>query len=50
MKRKQYFKYCQIDVKSNTEEDVKKYFRFANRFIKDAVDAGGKVFVHCSVI
>jgi hypothetical protein len=50
MKRKQYFKYCNIDVKSSTEEDVKKYFRYANRFIKDALDMGGKVFVHCSVI
>jgi hypothetical protein len=50
MKRKHYFQYCNIDVKNCTEEDVKKYFRLANRFIKDAIDGGGKVFVHCSVL
>ena len=48
-KRKHYFKYQNIDLLSNTEEDAKKFFRMSNRFIKKALDAGGKVLIHSSV-
>lgn len=49
-KKEHYFKYCTIDLRNTTEEDAKKFFRLSNRFIKDALDIGGKVFVHCSVM
>lgn len=39
-----------IDLRNTTEEDAKKFFRISNRFIKDAIGAGGKVFVHCSAM
>ena len=34
----------------NNEEDAKKFFRISNRFIKNALQKGGKVFIHSSVI
>lgn len=49
-KRQHYFKYCNIDLRNTTEQDAKKFFRITNRFIRDALEAGGKVFVHCSVM
>lgn len=39
-----------MDLRNTTEEDAKKFFRFTNRFIKDALESGGKIFVHCSVM
>ena len=49
-KRKQYFEYLNIDLHNNTEEDVKKFYRLTNRFIKSAIVKGGKVFIHASDI
>lgn len=37
-----------IDLHNNTEEDVKKFYRLTNRFIKGAVLKKGKVFIHAS--
>ena len=34
----------------NNEEDAKKFFRISNRFIKKAIQKGGKAFIHSSVI
>lgn len=34
----------------NNEEDAKKFFRISNRFIKNAIQKGGKVFIHSSAI
>ena len=47
-KRKKYFEYLNIDLHNNTEEDVKKYYRLTNRFIKSSIIQGGKVFIHAS--
>lgn len=47
-KRAKYFEYLSIDLHSNTEEDVKKFYRLTNRFIKSAVSKRGKVFIHAS--
>lgn len=47
-KREKYFQYEDIDLRNTTEEDAKKFFRLSNRFIKNALAAGGKVFIHCS--
>ena len=47
-RREKYFQYEDIDLKNSTEEDAKKFFRLSNRFIRDALNAGGKVFIHCS--
>lgn len=46
--KRKYFEYLNIDVYDNHEEDIKKYFRISNRFIKNAVQKGGKVLVHSS--
>ena len=34
----------------NTEEDAKKFFRLSNRFIKNAIKEGGRVFIHSSFL
>lgn len=47
-RRTKYFEYLNIDLHNNTEEDVKKFYRLTNRFIKAAVARGGKVFIHAS--
>jgi hypothetical protein len=47
-KRTKYFEYLNIDLRNNTEEDIKKFFRITNRFIKNAVSKRGKVFIHAS--
>ena len=44
--KRKYFEYLDIDVYDNHEEDIKKYFRISNRFIKNALHKGGKVLVH----
>lgn len=48
-KKTKYFTYENIDLLNTTEEDAKKFFRLSNRFIKRALDAGGKVLIHSSV-
>lgn len=47
-KRTKYFEYLNIDLHSSTEEDIKKFYRLTNRFIKSTVIRGGKVFIHAS--
>lgn len=47
-KRTKYFKYLTIDLHNNTEEDIKKFYRLTNRFIKSAISIRGKVFIHSS--
>ena len=47
-RRRQYFEYLDIDLKNNTEEDAKKFFRLTNRFIRNTLQRGGKVFIHAS--
>ena len=47
-KRTKYFDYLHIDLHSNTEEDVKKFYRLTNRFVKGAIAKGGRVFIHAS--
>ena len=49
-KREQYFEYLNIDLHYNTEEDAKKFFRLSNRFIKNAIKEGGRVFIHSSFL
>jgi hypothetical protein len=39
-----------IDLHYNTEEDAKKFFRLTNRFIKNAINDGGQVFIHSSCL
>ena len=48
-KKTKYFEYLNIDLLNNTEEDAKKYFRLSNRFMKKALETGGKVLIHASV-
>lgn len=36
-KRTKYFKYLDIDVYDNSDEDIKKHFRITNRFISEAL-------------
>lgn len=45
-KRTKYFDYLTIDLHSNTEEDIKKFYRLTNRFIKTALAHYGRVFIH----
>ena len=47
-KRTKYFDHLTIDLKNNTEEDIKKFYRLTNRFIKNAVSKRGRVFIHAS--
>ena len=47
-KREHYFEYLTVDLRSNTEEDAKKFFRLTNRFIRNTIKRGGKVFIHTS--
>jgi hypothetical protein len=47
-KRNKYFNYLTIDLHNNTEEDVKKFYRITNRFIKTALSRKGKIFIHAS--
>ena len=45
--KRRYFKYLDINIYDNHTEDARKYFRITNRFIKKAIDDGGKVLVSC---
>ena len=45
-KRSKYFQYLNIDLHNNTEEDIKKFYRLTNRFIRNGVTKGGKIFIH----
>ncbi len=43
--RSKYFKYLNIQIQNEKSEDAKKHFRTTNRFIKEALEQGGKVLV-----
>ena len=43
--RSKYFKYLDIQIYDETSEDAKRHFRITNRFIKEALQSGGKVLV-----
>ena len=45
-RREKYFKYLNLEIYDETTEDAKKYFRITNRFINEALNAGGKILVH----
>lgn len=45
-KRTKFFKYSTIDIRNNTEEDIKKFFRMTNRYIQQSIDQGGTVLIH----
>lgn len=45
-KRTKFFKYSNIDIRNNTEEDIKKFFRITNRFILNSIEQGGTVLIH----
>ena len=40
------FKHLQIDVDDEDEENLLEFFPTTNRFIEDALQAGGTVLVH----
>jgi protein-tyrosine phosphatase len=43
--RDEYFKYLHLPIQDNTGEDARKHFRFTNRFIRSAINTGGRVLV-----
>ena len=43
--RSKYFKYLSIQIQDLRTEDAKKHFRATNRFIREALEQGGKVLV-----
>lgn len=45
-KRDRYFKYLDLQIYDEPQENVKKYFRITNRFINEALNSGGKILVH----
>ena len=45
-KRDKYFKYLDLQIYDEPQEDAKKYFRITNRFINQALASGGKILVH----
>ena len=45
-KRYRYFKYLDLHIYDEPQENAKKYFRITNRFINEALNNGGKVLVH----
>ena len=45
-KRDSYFKYLDLQIYDEPQENVKKYFRITNRFINEALNSGGKILVH----
>jgi hypothetical protein len=45
-KRTKFFKYCNVDARNNTEEDIKKFFRITNRYIEQSIEQGGTVLIH----
>ena len=45
-KREKFFKYLDLHINDEVQEDAKKYFRITNRFINEALRSGGKILVH----
>lgn len=45
-KRDKYFKYLDLQLYDEPQEDAKRYFRITNRFINQALASGGKILVH----
>ena len=45
-KRDRYFKYLDLQLYDEPQENAKKYFRITNRFINEAQNSGGKILVH----
>ena len=45
-KRDRYFKYLDLQLYDEPQENAKKYFRITNRFINEALNSGGKILVH----
>ena len=45
-RREKYFKYLNLELYDETQEDARKYFRITNRFINEALESGGKILVH----
>ena len=45
-KREKYFKYLDLQIYDEVQEDAKRYFRITNRFINEALRSGGKILVH----
>ncbi|KAL9083524.1 MAG: hypothetical protein Q9159_005716 [Coniocarpon cinnabarinum] len=43
------YKHLQIDVDDEDEENLLEHFAATNRFIEDALQAGGSVLVHCAM-
>jgi len=43
--RKKFFKYLDVNIHDDPNEDAKKYFRTTNRFINECLNEGGKVLV-----
>ena len=45
-KRDRYFKYLDLQLYDEPQENAKKYFRITNRFINEALNSGGKILIH----
>lgn len=45
-KRDRYFKYLDLQLYDEPQENAKKYFRITNRFINECLSSGGKILVH----
>ena len=43
--RDQYFKYLHLPIQDTTGEDVRKHFRITNRFIRSAINNGGRILI-----
>ena len=44
-KRDRYFKYLDLQIYDEPQENAKKYFRITNRFINECLNSGGKILV-----
>ena len=44
-KRDRYFKYLDLQIYDEPQENAKKYFRITNRFINECLRSGGKILV-----
>jgi hypothetical protein len=45
-KRDRYFKYLDLQLYDEPQENAKKYFRITNRFINECLNSGGRILVH----
>jgi len=43
--REQFFKYLHLPIQDTTGEDVRKHFRITNRFIRSAINNGGRILI-----